>query len=311
MDASLIVAGVNPAWQKTLVFDAFQTGKINRASSLECYAAGKGANFCRALNCLGGAYHGLLMQFCGGSNGRLFESALQAEGICHQSVQVAAETRCCTTCLCNGEMTEIIEPSHAISDTDIATFHCMMEKASQNAAGMAISGAPPPGTPSSLYAGVAAISRKHNLPFLVDTVVAVPEILAENPSTILKINAAELARITSKPSIREGIDYLKHQYPNLMIAITDEARAAWLCCRNDDLFRLEPPHLEKIVSPLGCGDTASAVFLEQLVESPAAPEQALATALAAASANCLLPKAGEFSRETATALLPLVHIESF
>ena len=57
--------------------------------------------------------------------------------------------------------------------------------------------------------------------------------------------------------------------------------------------------------------TASAVFLEQLVESPAAPEQALATALAAASANCLLPKAGEFSRETATALLPLVHIESF
>ena len=41
----LLVLGPNPAWQKTLFFDAFRPGQVNRAHRLEEFASGKGINF--------------------------------------------------------------------------------------------------------------------------------------------------------------------------------------------------------------------------------------------------------------------------
>ena len=45
--------GPNPAWQKTLFFDRFRYGAINRAREMQTFPAGKGINFCRAAACHG------------------------------------------------------------------------------------------------------------------------------------------------------------------------------------------------------------------------------------------------------------------
>ena len=53
-----------------------------------------------------------------------------------------------------------------------------------------------------------------------------------------------------------------------------------------------------MVNPLGAGDTASAVMSGALV-SGISPQESFRLALAAASANCQTPTAGEYSLETA------------
>ena len=45
------VLGANPAFQKTLTFDGFRQGKVNRAKDVTFTASGKGINFCRAARC--------------------------------------------------------------------------------------------------------------------------------------------------------------------------------------------------------------------------------------------------------------------
>ena len=98
MKQSLLVMGANPAWQSTLFFAGLEKNRVNRASLLTNYPAGKGVNFCRAARCFGQAAP-LLLQFAGGSTGARLCAALDREGIRHETVETEAETRCCITCL--------------------------------------------------------------------------------------------------------------------------------------------------------------------------------------------------------------------
>ena len=72
----IAVAGANPARQKTLIFNSFVRGEVNRAAEKEEFASGKGINFCRAARCFGAA-DTELFQFCGGENGKFIISELE------------------------------------------------------------------------------------------------------------------------------------------------------------------------------------------------------------------------------------------
>ena len=67
------------------------------------------------------------------------------------------------------------------------------------------------------------------------------------------------------------------------------------------------PRIEKVVNPVGSGDTASAVLLSCLLADET-PEKAFAYAIAAASANCLSMKCGEFDRAIAEKLFEDINI---
>src|SRR5688500_8092018 len=72
-------AGLNPAWQKILEFDAFAPGEVNRATALVQLASGKGLNAAKVLSRLGHEVH--LLQVLGGSNGQRCLVACQALGL--------------------------------------------------------------------------------------------------------------------------------------------------------------------------------------------------------------------------------------
>ena len=120
---TIFVMGANPAWQKTLVFQNLKTGAVNRAVSMEVYPAGKGVNVCRAAACFGTA-ETRLFQFAGGATGQRLCAALDELGIRHETVETRHETRTCVTCLdcAEGSMTELIEPSGAVSETEAEKF---------------------------------------------------------------------------------------------------------------------------------------------------------------------------------------------
>ena len=261
----IAVFGANPSWQKTLSFEHLLPGEVNRARSADAYASGKGVNFCRAATC-----HGLcrtrLFQFAGGGNGRRHETGLRAEKIPFRSIRTAAETRCCLTCLDRtaGTMTELIEPSHPVTPEEAARMLAALDEALIRCSGVAITGSLPDGTDPGLYCEVARRSVRRGVPLLVDAV-----------SGIL-------------PALHKGLQ----RWPEAILAVTAGPDAAFLATEGV-LYRYELPAIE-VISPLGAGDTCSAVFLSEILCGPP-PAEAFGTALAAANANCLTPKAGEFA----------------
>ena len=92
----ILVSGLNPAWQKTLIFPALQWGEVNRAAKAECTASGKGINFARAAKTWGKA-DALVLQFAGGITGKLLTDVLEQEQIRHFTAVSEAKTRVCTT----------------------------------------------------------------------------------------------------------------------------------------------------------------------------------------------------------------------
>ena len=296
----ILVFGANPAWQKTLYFPRFQSGEVNRAEKMDSYASGKGVNFCRAARCRGVA-EVELYQFSGGENGRRHENFLRAEGIACQAVQVAAETRCCITLLdlSGAGMTELIEPSQSPGEAELTAMLSALDVGLAQAQGLAITGSLPDGTDKSLYVKVARLAAKHGVKLLVDAIYAPMLDAAQN--FLLKINLDELKKLTGEREALVALRAGMSRWSDGVLAITDGSSCAYLA-EKGRIWRYSIPEI-KVVSPLGSGDTCSAVMLSEMLSGKPAAE-AFACALAAASANCLSPRAGEFSNAEAAKLLP-------
>ena len=305
----ILVFGANPAWQKTLTFPRLTPGAVNRAISLDAYAAGKGVNFCRAA-----AGHGrcrtLLFQFSGGENGARHEAALRDEGICFHRIRTAAETRCCLTCLdrTTGEMTELIEPSSPVTPEEATAMTAAFSRSLADATGAAIVGSLPDGTDPNLYCDIIRLIREKGVPVLIDAAANIVPALDLAEKFILKINCRELQNLTGGTSPAAALSAARDRWPGAIFVITGGPEAAWLAV-GDETYCCKQPQLS-ILSPLGAGDTCSAVlFSELLCGTPL--KEAFRIALAAANANCLIPRAGTFDPETRDAIASRLFIEPF
>ena len=293
----ILVLGANPARQKTLFFKEFRYGEVNRAVRMEVFAAGKGINFCRAAGIWGRA-RGTLFQFVGGGNGRFVCEKLAAEGMECRNISVAGETRCCVTCLdgTHDTMTEVIEPSVAVTHAEADRLLEAWEELLPGADGAAICGSLPDGSDGAIYRRAAELAHAAQVPLLFDAWKDV-EICLQTGDNLLKINREELAKFTGESDLRAGLKRLFSTCRVRFAAITGGADAAF-AGDGETFFRYTVPRLAHVVNPIGCGDTASAVMFSEIVAGTA-PEEAFRYALGAASANCLTSFPGSFERSAA------------
>ena len=300
----IVVLGPNPAWQKTLFFPVFNKGAVNRARMMEELASGKGINFCRALSCQGKSCFTLL-QFSGGENGRKLDEALQKWSVDFVSVKVKGPTRCCTTCLDESAqvMTELIEPSFPASAQEVAEFLTAFDHALEDGAGVAFCGSLPDGTDPQLYVRAAEIAARHGALLLIDAFRDLDEVFAVSKQILLKINKEELEKLSGEKEIEDGLKKLFTLHPSLKYAAITDGPADAFASDRVSIARYKLPELPFVASPLGCGDTASAILLSELC-SGTELFQAFQKALAAASANCLNPTPGKYAPEEAQKLLP-------
>ena len=300
----IAVLGPNPAWQKTLFFQDFIKGAVNRARKMEELPSGKGINFCRALS-----FHKradfTLIQFSGGGNGAKLDAALQKTGMDFVSIPVSGPTRCCTTCLDENAqvMTELIEPSFPASEDESARMLEAFDKALETAAGASFCGSLPDGTDPALYVEAARLAGAHDVLLLIDAFRNMDEVFAAAGKIVLKINKEELEKLSGVSGVEPGLKTLFSGFPALKYAaITDGPEHAF-ASDGREIAEYVLPELPFVASPLGCGDTASAVLLAELCAGTAL-FPAFRTALAAASANCLNPTPGMFEPAEAEKLLP-------
>ena len=308
MNKILVLEG-NPALQKTLVFKDFRPGLVNRASALRIYTGGKGTNFCRAGNIFHKADYELL-HFTGGENGRKADELLAKEGIKTFSVKIQAETRCCVTCLneSDGSMTELIEPSSPLTEKDQKEFLSLLQEHLPECSAAAISGSLPDGTESIFYTPWAEKILKAGKLLFIDAVKGIENTLLLPGKKVLKINKEELFFLSGEKDLKQGMERMFEKYVLEVLAVTDGAENAFLATKQGVRKKYILPVLEKVISPLGCGDTASSVFCALLLDKVDAAE-AFKTALAAACANCLNGDAAFFEMGEMEKLLPLIKME--
>ena len=291
----ILALGPNPAWQKTLFFNELCPGEVNRAHDMQSFASGKGINFCRAARCWKNK-HVELLQFAGGNTGKQLCQYLKEEGIPNQTIQIKQTTRTCYTCLSvNQAMTELIEPSFPIKESEIQQYHDSLRQNINRFGGAAFCGTLPTGSSIEIYRRAAEIIKDANLPLLIDSWQNISAVLEVGGDIIFKVNAEEIKLVTSKKDTIDAIRTLVNKYDLKAVAVTDGSGKAYLACDNK-LYIYELPALDRIVSSLGCGDTNASIFFCEYLAGTSL-EKAFAKGLAAASANCLSATCGDFVKE--------------
>src|SRR5271154_5955016 len=113
----ILIVGLSPAWQRTLVFEEIIPGKVNRATRVTETASGKGVNVARVASILGAEVK--LLTVAGGNRGRLLKAQLKRQGLNVRVVPVKAETRICQTLLSIGPTTELVEEAGPLASGEV------------------------------------------------------------------------------------------------------------------------------------------------------------------------------------------------
>ena len=295
----IAILGANPAWQKTLSFSGFATGKVNRADSLEEFASGKGINCARACRCYCKSIP-YILQYAGGENGKRLVEFLDKENFLHATVKTAAPTRCCTTLLdkVSGTTTECIEPSYSAEKQETRELLTLAEKTLAQCNAAAVCGTLPGNTPTDVYTSFGLLARKYNVPLLLDACKGVDGVLDCGCTVDLKINLEELFQLSGCTKVESAIEKLFTHYSHLRyLAVTDGPGTAF-ASDGKKLVSYSIPELQNITSTLGCGDTATAVFCTELAAGTPF-DISFKYALGAASANCLTALCGQFDPQMA------------
>lgn len=304
----IAVMGANAARQKTLLFDRIVSGGVNRAVEMSEIPSGKGINFCRAARNFGKCA-AVVIQFAGGDNGKYLVDALRSENLDAVTIPSHAPLRCCMTCIdrTSGTATELIEPSGAATPEECAAFTAAFEKELVSCDAAAICGTLPGDTDPELYWQIASLAAKADKPLLLDVFKHVEKLLTI-PGVILKINREELKHLTGSDDVQCGIAHCFKTYPLAAVAITDGADTAW-ASDGTALVKYHIPQLPEVANPIGCGDTASAVLLSELISGTGLFD-AFRLALGAASANAETMTPAQFDTARAAELAAMIKMEN-
>ncbi len=290
--ARILVAGLNPAWQKALEFDTLALGQVNRARSKVEFGAGKGLNAARALRRLGNEVS--LLQILGGANGRRIEEFCRAEEIHSLGVEVSQETRVCTTVvdLDKGQSSELIEPFQVAPEERVEErLLAVLSPYRQCFDALLICGTVPEGMKTEIYLDIHRALNPQVA--ILDAYKELPKDLLK-ASHFLKINRREFESLRTSSSI--GRDFFSN---GPILLVTDGPRPARLIENQagrvvGKIFLL--PALNNVRNQIGAGDTVTGAFAHFILSGFNVTE-AFREALAVGSASCLSLVPGNFREE--------------
>lgn len=252
----LLVAGLTPAWQRVLEFDNLQHGEVNRARSVRAFASGKVLNVGLALHHLGA--QAITLAPLGGSNGERIRREFAELGASVHWLPAAAETRICTTLICGERHTELVEPAAPLADHELHAFDTAWRRLAAAADVVILTGSLPSGTPSDWY---RRLLEAAHVRAVLDAQGA--ELLAALRSRplVVKPNRRELAATLQRTLDREeevaaAMQEL-HDLGAQWVVVTDGSRPVHVVGAGGH-YRLQPPPVERVVNPIGCGDCLAA-----------------------------------------------------
>lgn len=163
----IVTVTMNPAIDKTVEIEKLLPGGLNRISTVEYDAGGKGINVSKTIRELGGK--SIATGFLGGNAGKTIEAVLDEKGIEHDFIWVEGETRTNTKVFeQNGEVTELNEPGPKISEEQIEQLiDKLMGYASEDTL-FILSGSIPGTVDKNIYARIIRLVHEKKSQVLLD-----------------------------------------------------------------------------------------------------------------------------------------------
>jgi len=279
----ILVMGLSSVWQRTLFFDGFHPGEVNRAKRVLETASGKGVNVARVATILGEKAR--VLTVAGGRRGELFVKGLMADGVSACVVTVRGETRVCQTLIGGDVVTELVEESPALRKAEVAAVMSAFEKELSGVGMVVLSGTVPVGCGEDFYARLARRARRSGVVVVVDTQrQQLMNVVREKP-VLVKINRAELATATRERSVAAGVRQLGVE----CAVISDGARTVRVF-EGTKRWSVQPPRVEAL-NPIGSGDAMLAGIAVGLARGKTLVE-AVRLGVACGAANALTATSG-------------------
>ena len=304
--------GLTPACQRTLVFDQFREGEVNRARKLFISPGGKSVNTGLALAVLG--RRAMVTGLNGGDTGRMIQDYLTERGATCAFTRTSWPTRTCTTILDGGKkcVTELVEEAHTPTPALLRAFEKNGRSLLRRASMCFICGTLPPGVPEDFWARFAKAARQANVPVLIDSHAApLWRALAFQP-LLAKMNVHELAK-TMGAKCRDDGTVIRAARKLVSagakwVLITNGAKPAILAGPDDAAWRITPPAISDVRSPIGSGDCVNAGLVAALLDGKPMP-LAVCFGLACGTASALTYRPADFSPARARSLACACHAE--
>jgi 1-phosphofructokinase family hexose kinase len=254
----ILSAGLTPALQQILVFDAFQCGQVNRAREARWCASGKVFNAGIAVHHLGGP--SLTLAPVGGPPRELIGSELDDLELPCRLLATQAATRVCTTIIDRGTgtVTELVEDGRPLAPGELRMFRKAYAEEAAKADVAILIGSLPTGTPVSFYREL--VERTPCRALLDFRGEGLTSVLDLKPY-LVKPNREELAHTLGSPleSDNELLAAMQslNQRGAQWVVITQGSRPVWVTSAAE-AYRVYPPPVDEIVNPIGCGDVMAA-----------------------------------------------------
>lgn len=308
---------LSPAVDVTYLVDEFHEGGTFRPSAVVRAAGGKSLNAARAASAVGASVRAVAI--LGGASGEFVRDDLERAGIALDAVTAEAETRTCVSIASarSGSLTELYERPSAVSAEELELVRDVLRGRRARRAGgtdlpgwLAISG----GTPASLPATVLAdlIELGHFLGYRVaidSHGAALAAALRARPD-LVKVNRAEAAEALGCVETTDAFSMAEKLRSETggRVLITDGVAGSFAV---DEFARYRVAWAgEHGRYSVGSGDSYLGGLLAVL-DGGGDFEEGLRLAVGCATANALVPGAGQFAAVEAEEIAAQVVVTRF
>lgn len=292
----IVTVTPNAAIDKTYFLQTYTPGAVNRVRRVIAQPGGKGVNVARVAHLLGEPV--IAAGVVGGHNGDYIEHALARQGIRHDFVRAAGESRICLNIIPDsGESAELLEPGIAVGQETIDRLLRKLERWAEHASVIVLSGSLPPDASADLYRRFIEALSPFQAPILLDTSGTALAHGASASPYMVKPNSEEMAALTGR-----GIPAADQDEERLIAAISELVRGGIGCVavsrgalgalvgNEGTVYRVSAVPI-KPVNTVGCGDAFVAGAAVGMQRGWPAPE-AFRLAAACGASNALQPSAG-------------------
>ncbi|MDH3982106.1 MAG: hexose kinase [Kiritimatiellaceae bacterium] len=302
----IVCCGFTPCIQRIIEFKKMEKEAVNRATKVTIGVGGKGANTARMVKQQGG--YPVLIEFSGGTNGKLLEQMLDSEGVGYRHVEVKGETRICQTLVEDGksETTELVEEMPPISSNDWKRMIALFQSLELCGSVVPVSGKLPAGAPEEAYAQICAMVHDCGGRVILDAPGEPLLLSLKYKPAVVKINDVELLETMGGTDLLEACREIM-KLGAQSVLITRGSRSAFFV---DEFQCLEifPPKI-KAINPVGSGDAVTAGLAVALNEGKEMTD-ALIDGIACGAANALNLLSGYLKPEDVKRLRPEVRVIS-
>jgi tagatose 6-phosphate kinase len=284
----ILVVGLSPAWQRTLLFHRLVPGKVNRTARISETASGKGVNVARVASILGAKVK--LLTVAGGERGQLLKAELKQQKLSAHVVSVKTETRICQTLLSPGTTTELVEEANPLTPAEVKEVVRAFTLEVRKADLVVLTGTVPKGCGDDFYARLIAESTRHGVRVLIDTQKTQLRNALKRSSFLVRINRDELTAATDQEGVTSGLRKLLKAGPQWGV-ISDGARSIHVGeAPGDQASSFTSPRV-KTKNPIGSGDAMLAGIAVGLERGLSVPD-AVRFGAACGAANAMTAEPG-------------------